>query len=197
MTLNTKKAAVARADAYDETALDNVIDSVLTKVRELGVEAPTYNEDEPPDDLAQMGADIDTLSDRDLGNFHVKLVSYLSFLTYRTMLQKVRYEASSQFYKNFRDRLQLDLATKSVPKSQWSTVIAGNEVFSKIEIRMYHEKYVYEVLKSRQDGVEAQANAVSRLITARGQESNALGRSNASGLRGGPLRFPDISPKRR
>jgi hypothetical protein len=179
MTLNLKKAAVAKQSEIDsaEEKLDAQIETIIRDVEKMGVpRAPTV--DEIPDDISLLQSNIDTLSDRDLGNIHVKIATFMSYVAYCTAVQKIRYEATDRAADDLEATLGLDLLAKEVPKTEHKTRIAVNGTLKGLRDRTFMEKAKWEMLKARLNGLDSQASALSRLITARGQDANAAGTSS-------------------
>ncbi len=176
MKLDVKKAAVAKQPDLDnaESRLDAQIETIVRDVERMGVpRAPTI--DEIPDDVSLLQANIDKLTDRELGNIYVKIATFMSYVAYCTAVQKIRYEATDRAADDLEAMLGLDLLAKEVPKTEHKTRIAVNGTLKNLRERTFTEKAKWELLKSRLNGLDSQASALSRLITARGQDANAAG----------------------
>lgn len=176
MKLDVKKAAVAKQPDLDnaESRLDAQIETIVRDVERMGVpRAPTI--DEIPDDVSLLQANIDKLTDRELGNIYVKIAAFMSYVAYCTAVQKIRYEATDRAADDLEAMLGLDLLAKEVPKTEHKTRLAVNGTLKNLRERTFTEKAKWELLKSRLNGLDSQASALSRLITARGQDANAAG----------------------
>lgn len=177
-TLDLKKAAVAKKTDIQnaEARLDEQIETIIRDVERMGVpRAPTI--EDIPDDISLLQSNIDAMTDRDLGNTHVKISTFMSYVAYCTAVQKIRYEATDRAADDLEAMLGLDLLAKEVPKTEHKTRIAVNGTLKNLRERTFTEKAKWELLKARLNGLDSQASALSRLITARGQDANAAGTS--------------------
>lgn len=124
-----------------------------------------------PQDLSEGLAErADALTLDELGVLHAQYVAYAAFLNGRLSNIKAGYKLAEMNLRHIKADISTKLFAKKVPKAEVADRVLMDGLYREFEVE-YLKLYMMRVmLEARYTAYHTQANAISRLITLRGQE---------------------------
>lgn len=189
MTLNLSKVPIVKKGIKTTRAeQEGVLKDVYDELERMGVTMSSDGPPAQPPDLTKY-EDFDAITTAQLGAMHLSYAGYIAYLSTKLAEVRVAEDASKRTLDKLVSESTLDLVAKGMPKGETMHAIRGSEAFRIAELTYFKYSAMHKLLQAKVDGYEAQAAAVSRLITIRTSEQDLVGRDGRMANRGRKTHF--------
>lgn len=189
MTLDLSKTPVVKRGVKSAFSKPESVEEIYSELAAMGVPLETSPEQQAqPPDLTKY-SDLDTITTQQLGALHIQYAGYVAFLSTKLAEIRVLEDASKRDLDALVSAQSVDLISKGVPKQELMHRIRGTPDFQNKELRYFKYSAMHKLLQARVTGYEAQAAAVSRMITIRTTDQETGLRDSRLASRGRKTHF--------